>query len=707
MPALNRFKKLKALAEQSGVREVAKSPSKRPPSAQKIQRMRARSEETVAHELRRIVNLPIKYIPTEDDIDILSQHYFQAAAYNSGWRLLKEQAEALLAYNDTEGAFLPIAVGGGKTLTALLIANDAYKAGKSKILLIVPPALATQLYETDIKQWRPLTIFNTPIHCLNGLDKHKRRMLSRSGRKGLYIFTYSLLSAQDAHDVLTAISPDVIILDEAHSVSKKSARTKRFNRYVHERNPQVIPLSGTMTQKKLTDYFELARAALGQNNFLPNSATLTEEWSKVIDSTASSVSDFRNDNIPKAGPLKYVIDWARSNFPDEKFASSVVGFRKAFQKRLVTCPGVVCSSGDDLPYSLYITNTPVKNPETYPGWGRMQELLTQLEEEWLTPNGDEIEEAIHLFRWKYWIEGAGFYTERYWPEVDWMVDRRKYSSEAEAEDILKRSQEYHSRHMQYMRDLRSWIEKKSRAGLDTPMLIGNDMRLHGSDNVGPALYASWKHWKDGDFEGRIERNKRAVRVCGFKVEEAVRWAKGLPKKEGGLIWYDNDEMGDWAYERLVEEGLEPLMAKAGEQYNNLLNNPSKCKGRVIVLTINAHFQGRNLQFDRNQFYLQWPRSAARAEQSIGRQHRTGLCYDEVYVTTCHTSEFDKILFGATLNDSAYVHQSQGNKQKLIYATYSPKPEIVPYEVLLEWSGDRSLKKLDDAGEALLNRTFGA
>ena len=696
---------MRAFANAAGVQQVAAAPSRRPPDVKKLRARAAKTEETVVQELRRIVNLPIRYTPTPDDIEILSQHYFQSKAYDDGWRLLPQQAEALLAYGDTGGAFLPLAVGGGKTLTSLLIANDAFKAGHDKVMLIVPPALATQLCDTDIKHWRPLTIFNTPVHRLQGLDKHKRKLLAKSGRKGLYIFTYSLLSRD--HEVLDWVSPDLIICDEAHSVSKKSARTRRFNQYLHAQGPELVALSGTMTQKKLTDYFELSRAALKQNNFIPNSVSLTEEWSKMIDTSASSVSDFRNDNIPKAGPLKYVVDWARDNFPSEQFEDSVVGFRKSFQKRLITCPGVVCSSGDDLPYSLYIKNDPVAHPENHEGWDKVQYLVNQLEQEWLTPSGDEIEEAMHIFRWKYWIEGAGFYTERYWPAIEWMMDRKKYANVAEAKDILERSQEYHSRHMSYARDLRSWIGDRARDGLDTPMLIGNNMKAHGAKDVGATLYESWKYWKAGEFDGRIERNKRAVRVCGFKVEKAVQWAKELPKSEGGIIWYDNDEMGTWLYERMIEEGLEPLLCKAGETYNKLLNDKEKCKGRTLICTINAHFQGRNLQFDRNQFYLQWPRSAARAEQAIGRQHRHGQDYDEVFVTTCNTTEFDKVLFGATLNDAAYAHQAMGNRQKIIYASYDPKPEIVPFEVLSEWSVDGGVKRLDDESKALLSKTFGA
>lgn len=693
--------KMRAVAQAAGAREIAAAPSRRPPDLNRFRKGQQQSAQTVAQELKRIVDLPIRYVPSEDEVGALSSFYFQREAYNKGYRLYPSQAESLLAYSEVGGAFLPLAVGGGKTLTSLLIANDAYKAGIDKIMIIVPPALAAQLCDVDIKRWRPLTIYNTPVHRLAGLPKQKRTLLAKSGRKGLYIFTYSMLSRD--HEILDMVKPGLIICDEAHSVTRKCARTRRFLAHLHEHKPQLVALSGTMTQKQLMDYFELARGALGVNSFLPNTATLTEEWSKLIDSSATSMSDFRNDRIPNAGPLKYVLLWARRNFPGERFPDSVAGFREAYQKRLTTCPGVVCSSGHDLPYSLYIKNDPVDNPEQYEGWDRLKFLVHQLENEWLTPNGDEIEEAMHLFRWKYWIEGAGFYSERYWPDIEWMMERGKYTSAKHAEDVLDKSQQYHANHMNYMRDLRAWIKDRARTGLDTPMLIGNEMHRNGAEKVGEALYASWKAWKDSDFEGRIERNKRAVRVCGFKIEKGVQWAKDLPKSEGGIIWYDNAEMGEWVCERLQEEGVDYWHGKAGKKYNEVLNDRQFCKGKVLVLSINAHFQGKNLQFDRNQFYLQWPRSAKTAEQAIGRQHRGELEYDEVYVTTCLTTEFDKVLFGATLNDAAYVHQSVGNKQKVIYATYSPKPEIIPFEVLVEMGADPKL--LSREGREVLERTF--
>lgn len=683
-----------------------------------LHKMQKRAVESTAVEIRRILEMPIKQELTQDEYELVSKHYLQAHVFNSPSdpfrRLFDTQAESLVAYGTCGGAFLPLAVGGGKTLVSLLIANDAFQSGKRKVMLCVPPSLVEQLVNTDIPNCRKKTIFNMPVWCLAGLPAERRRSMAASGRQGLYIYTYSLLSStKDAeNNILGTIAPALIILDEAHSVMRRSSRTGRFIRYVNEASPQIVPLSGTMTQKELVEYFELARAALGENNFLPNSRVLTEEISKIIDTTAVSMSEYGNDQQPKAGPIKLWIGWARQNFPHEKdehdrplFASSLTGYRQAFQKRLITCPGVVCSSGHELPYSLYLDNTPVKNPQSYPGYDLQQELISKLKNEWITPNGDELEEAMLLYRWLYWIDGAGFYSERYWPTHEWLVEHRKAKDEADAEALLERSNEHLMCQRLYHSNMRRWLNVRSRPKLDSPLLVSKSMSVHGANEVGEELYAAWRDMHNADFEGRIERHKRAVRVCGFKIEQAIRWIHTLPKNEGGLVWYDNDEIGLWMVDRLTEEGIDHLYCPAGKHIDRLLDDREQCKGRVLVLTLNSHYQGKNLQFDHRMFFLQCPRAAKRFEQAIGRQHREKQEYDDVYVTTCNTSEFDKINYGKALNDAAFSHTAGGNQQKIIYGKYLYMPEVVPHEVLMEW-GSTPKYELDSVGKAFLEGRFG-
>lgn len=72
-----------------------------------------------------------------------------------------------------------------------------------------------------------------------------------------------------------------------------------------------------------------------------------------------------------------------------------------------------------------------------------------------------------------------------------------------------------------------------------------------------------------------------------------------------------------------------------------------------------------------------------AEQVLGRTHRNGQKADELIVNTNNTLEFDEVIFAACLNDSLYIHQTTGNRQKLIYANYDPTPKIIPSAVLRE------------------------
>ena len=45
------------------------------------------------------------------------------------------------------------------------------------------------------------------------------------------------------------------------------------------------------------------------------------------------------------------------------------------------------------------------------------------------------------------------------------------------------------------------------------------------------------------------------------------------------------------------------------------------------------------------------------------------------------SEWEEELLSACLNDSLYIHQTTGVKQKLVYGTWTQLPEIMPWSVL--------------------------
>jgi superfamily II DNA helicase RecQ len=209
------------------------------------------------------------------------------------------------------------------------------------------------------------------------------------------------------------------------------------------------------------------------------------------------------------------------------------------------------------------------------------------------------------------------------------------------------------------------------------------MKAHGAKVVGQDVYDLWRDWHALDFEGCPDRDSTSIRVCDYKIQAAVKWAKEVASRgEGGIIWVMHQEIGVWCYEELVKAGIPATHCPAGDQYNKLLTAEDQPLAKTInVCSTTAHGTGKNLQYFQNTYHLQWPRSDILAEQCLGRTHRQGQKADELVVTLNTTNEFDQLNFAACLIDSLYIHQTTGNVQKLIYCTYNPRPKIFPPSVV--------------------------
>ena len=104
-------------------------------------------------------------------------------------------------------------------------------------------------------------------------------------------------------------------------------------------------------------------------------------------------------------------------------------------------------------------------------------------------------------------------------------------------------------------------------------------------------------------------------------------------------------------------------------------------------------------------FLQWPRDAKQAEQTLGRVHRNGveLFRDHVTITSMNLLPYDHMLFGACLVDATYQHQT-GSRRKMVYATYDPMPRIFAPEFLK--ARGASPAELNPRQRAMLSDTFG-
>lgn len=698
---LARFAERALIAQQAPGSHIGVAPPPVPaPNRFEVKMAQATSEEgqyMQYAEIARIVNLPLVFQLDKGETEQYNRMNLLADAYNEGFRLWGVQCDATYGYETCGGLLAPIGVGFGKTLTCLMIANKGFARGRDKIVQFVPSHVLYQLTAHDIKWARSKIPFNVPVHIVAGKDIRTRRQIAQSGKKGLYIMTYSLLSSKDAEELLYTINPSLIIGDECHNVKNKhNARTGRLLRFIDDNSPQQCFLSGTITAKSLNDYHHLIRGALGKNSPVPHPVALANEWAAIIDAEADSEAEFA-----KAGALLPVVSWAQRNFPREQIPENVGGFRRAFRLRLNSAPGVVSSGDMEIKTSLTFCNTPVSQPELYPGWAVLQDHLRRVDSEWVSPSGDIIEHAIHKWKWIYELT-AGFFNQLTWP-VPEMYARRKNISIPEAKDIVDRAIVHYQAGQAYASVLRRWLLDKSKKGLDTPFLVEGNMARNGDRDVGDELYAAWYTKKQLDFVGRPDRDATAVRVCDYKIMAAVRWCLEPERRDkGALLWVHHQEMGNWVYQALVDAGVPALHCPAGESANRAIADANNAN-KKIVASITAHGEGKNLQHFSEQLFVQWPRPAKTAEQCVGRTHRSGQQADELLVYSLNTTEYDDLNFAACLNDALYIHQTMGPRQKLIYAGYDPFPKIFPTAVLFERGLDTF--RLDEKQQAALAEKF--
>lgn len=656
-------------------------------------------------EMGRILALPIEEPMTDEQFEEYCYANLLATAYESGFRFFRPQAELILAYERHEGVIGSVGVGWGKTLALLVMAQKAYERGRQKTILLVPPDTYDQVTLSQIPWARRKVPLSVPFHLLGHRNAHGRGRIAGSDRRGCYIMPYSLLSTSDAEELLGLIDPDCIFADEAHKLKNldNAARTQRFFRYVRHRKPQLAFLSGTLTSRGVEDYHHMLTWALREESPLPLSPVVAAGWGSVLNS-GSCPSD------AQAGELQPLVGWARENFPRENFLAGVEGFRQAYNLRLVTAPGVVTTGQEEIKTSLAFANEEVPLPDA-PEAVRLRELWSEVQDQYLTPSGDEIQHEMHVHKWLSELS-AGFYNNLVWPPPEEWARRRGTTLEA-AHDALSRAMEHHEAHQVYSRLLRRWLKTQGRPGLDTPGLVGTSLKHHGAEHVGDgALYEAWREAKGLEFDGMPERDSIAVRVCDYKLRATGEWVGRLPKKEGAVIWYYHREVGRWLMDLLATSsrardllwcpaeadspGINATMARMTE-------DPAAHRKAVLVASL-AHREGKNLQFLRHTHVVQWPRDAKAAEQMVGRLHRNGQEADHLEVHTCLSNDHDHLSFAATLNDAIYIQQTLGARQKLVYADYHPLPKVF-HPALLRERGLQP-KDLTQEQQQMLTERFG-
>lgn len=660
-------------------------------------------EDGNVSELDRVLMLPLREDADEIDREVWNYQRLYTSAYEEGWRFFPCQVEALRIFERTGRGFFPIGVGLGKTIICQACVHYDISKGRSDVVaLLIPPGLVDQTLR-DIKAARKRMPLDHKVYCLGGKTRKRRKEIIRGRRRGLYIFPYSLLSSPSGEDELRAIDPDLIVADEVHSLADRtSARTRRVFAWKTERDipPRLVGLSGTITSKSIKNYHHLIKWATGEECPLPRPQNEADVWASVLDTDASTPTT--RETIDLFYRLR---NWAREAGADPKdITANTAGLRKAYQYRLTTSPSVYSTSQEDIGVSLTYTQHMVSHSSP-----ELTQHIKNIRELYLTPNGDEIDHAIHAYKWLYELH-SGFYNELVWPTTEAWAKRKDLSEDAAAA-ALDAAKEHHEAEQDLARGIRRWISESASPGLDTPFLLKGDMHRHGSRNVGSELYELWRTAKDLEFDDMPERLSRAVRVDPFKIEFAIGWInhhrKRYGKRTGALIWIYNIEMGRWLHEECLAAGLEDVIyCPAGPRGNREITDQEYNQDKIVIASIPAHNTGKKLHWFQHQLFLQWPRDPKTAEQVVGRTHRVGQEADELTVDICLGGEFEQQNFFACMLDSLYIQQTTGNRRKIIYAHYDPLPTQFPADVLVERGFGHMGSHLKEVDSAALEERFG-
>jgi hypothetical protein len=443
------------------------------------------------------------------------------------------------------------------------------------------------------------------------------------GRPWLHVVAFSELSGAESTDLLERVKPDLVVVDEAHSVRRMdSARTKRFMRYFQAHpETRLCAWSGTLTSKSIKDYAHLSALALKDGSPLPHHWPTVECWAGAID-------------------------------PSEDFPSPIGALRQlchegehiysAWNRRLNDTPGVVAStSGMSCDAAILFSARKVVAPKS------VVEHLKALRASWCRPDGEELVEATAKARCAREL-ACGFFYRWKWPRMEpvevierWLAARKAWKQE------LRKKLQFSEPH------------------LDSPLLAANAAIRYYDGYRGPLpvwAASTWPEWAKVRDTARPETE--AVWVDDFCVQDALAWAK----EEPGIIWYEHAEFGE-AVQRLAQkEGFDlGFYGPGDEAAAAILGETGR---RSVVASIRAHGTGRHLQAFARNLVANPPSDGGTWEQLLGRTHRDGQKADEVKVEVYrHTEEMREALDKARML-AGYIQGTMGNQQRLLRASYA-------------------------------------
>jgi len=456
------------------------------------------------------------------------------------------QALALLEIGVCGGGYLPLSVGSGKTIISLLA---AYVLDAKRPLLLLP---ANLIQKTARESREIARHFVVP--------------------KNVRLMSYNMLGLKQSARDLEIYRPDVIIADEVQKLRNRDAAvTRRVERYMED-NPETkfVGMTGTVMRKSLRDFAHHLRWALKEGAPVPLRDSEVDEWALALDETIEN-------EFKRVGPGALTV---LADPKDVEEDGELVAVRRGFRRRLRETPGVVASGSSREP-GIKLSIRALR----YDIGPTMSEHFRVLREEKMTPNGEELWEAVDV--WRHAKEMAlGFY-QRWTPPApeDWRAARKAWFQFVRG--VLQRS--------------RTW---------DSPDHVaqGCDLGKLPSDKL-----EAWRK-----VQPSFTPNPVPYWVDDSALKVIARWMK-----RPGLVWVEHV-----AVARRLQE-------MTGAAYYGAMGLTDDGKfiddadpARAVIVSTDANKEGRNLQKKWSRNLITSPMEGADVwEQLLGRTDRTGQTKD--------------------------------------------------------------------------------
>lgn len=386
-------------------------------------------------ETSRILNIPVD---DRDGTTLVESWTARLRAPGGTWDLLPQQALSIeyAASDDARGLFLPVTVGGGKTLLGALLGTVMGYEPHEVVVLCRPNLIAEAARELEL--YHEQFVFEDPVYL-----------------------SYKILSDTDSGSLLWQLAPKLIIADEAHALKHpRAARTNRFVKYMRmRRDVRFVAMSATFTNASVQEYAHLAYLALGDYSPLPIVWPTLESWSRVVDVN------------PKQPPTKQ--DWHSLMPLIEKFGPNddedlplYKQARHAFGERLRLTPGVVVTDGDSYDGEIEVADWLPVVPSG------ITDAMDLLKDEGVLPNGTIVEDPPS----KLLQLSQGFYYFPDWPgepDLEWLYAKREWEQQLRA------------------------FKAKGKLGLDSDALIRRAL-IAGDERIQKylSLRVAWEQWQE-------------------------------------------------------------------------------------------------------------------------------------------------------------------------------------------------------------------